>query len=368
NIQKNWFPELNVNGRFSYQSDVVTVALEDAPIPVAFPEVPRDQYGLNLDLSQTLYDGGVNSRKKALEKAEAEAEFQQVKVDLYGIREQVNQLFFNFLILRENLGNMEINLENLVRRREVLQTGLNHGVVLESDLMVMDVEILRVRQAMAEIASGMRSCLEALEVLCGRDFREHAVLVRPEPEEIPQEEGTRPEYRLFELREATLDAGKELQSRKRIPVLYAFGQTGYGKPGYNMLNDEWDFYYMVGAGIRWNIWDWDRSRSEATILEQQKQLLRSRRAAFDQQLESRMVQEKARIAQYRETLALDEQVLALQKEIADRAATRLENGTLTATDYLIELNKENQARNRLTTHQLQLIQSLVNYRTLQGKL
>ena len=45
-----------------------------------------------------------------------------------------------------------------------------------------------------------------------------------------------------------MEAGKELVGKRRMPVLYAFGQTGYGKPGYNMLSDEWDFYYLVGAG------------------------------------------------------------------------------------------------------------------------
>ena len=45
----SWYPSLNLNGKLSYQSDVVTVALTDPSIPVDFPEVPHDQYGLNLD-------------------------------------------------------------------------------------------------------------------------------------------------------------------------------------------------------------------------------------------------------------------------------------------------------------------------------
>ena len=39
--------------RLSYQSDVVTVAIAEPTLPVEFPEVPHDQYGLNLDISQT---------------------------------------------------------------------------------------------------------------------------------------------------------------------------------------------------------------------------------------------------------------------------------------------------------------------------
>jgi outer membrane protein TolC len=368
NIEKNWLPELNVNGRLSYQSDVVTLDLGDAPIPIKFPEVPHDQYGLNLDLSQTLYDGGINRRKKELERAEAEVDLQQVKVDLYGIREQVNRLFFTTLVLQENRMNLGINMDNLKKRREVLQASFENGVVLESDLQMLDVEILRVRQAILEIEAGKEACLEAMGVLCGKDSLEDAILVKPVADSMRQGAGSRPEYRLFELQEASMNAGQELLRRKRVPVLYAFGQTGYGKPGYNMLNNKWDFYYMAGAGLRWNIWDWNQSRQEAKVLEQQKRMLGHRKVAFDRQLESLSVQEKARMEQYRETLELDRQVLELQKEITDRAATALENGTITATDYLIEHHKESQARVRLTTHQIQLMQASVNYLTIQGNL
>ncbi|HER09539.1 MAG TPA: TolC family protein [Bacteroides sp.] len=368
NIEMNWFPEVHVNGKLSYQSDVVTLAMDNPLVPLEFPEVPHDQYGLNLDLSQTLYDGGINRRLKALEQAEAEAELQQVEVDLYGIREQVNQLFFTTLVLQENRMNLAINLDNLTKRREVLQTSFENGMILESDLMMLDVEILRVKQAIVELEAGKKACMEALGVLCGRDFPGDVVLVKPFPEGIGGADGSRPEYRLFALKEASLDAGKELLTRKKVPILYAYGQTGYGKPGYNLLSNEWDYYYMVGAGIRWKLWDWNQSRREAMVLEQQKQLLRNRKDAFDQRMESLKLQERAKMEQYRETLELDEQVLALQKKITARAASELENGTLTATDYLIELNKESQARIRYTTHQILLKQSHINYLTIQGNL
>jgi hypothetical protein len=46
----------------------------------------------------------------------------------------------------------------------------------------------------------------------------------------------------------------------------------------------------------------------------------------------------------------------------------LSNGTITATDYITELNKESMARISLATHQVQLMQSIANYLTIQGNL
>ena len=100
----------------------------------------------------------------------------------------------------------------------------------------------------------------------------------------------------------------------------------------------------------------------------QQQVLLNQRATFDKELESLLVQEEARIEQYRQTMEMEEQVVALQQEISEFAAVKLANGTITATDYVTELNKESLARNRLATHQVQLMQAMANYLTIQGNL
>ena len=109
-----------------------------------------------------------------------------------------------------------------------------------------------------------------------------------------------------------------------MPVLYAFGQTGYGKPGYNMMNQDWDFYYMVGAGLRWNIWDWSIPENEKQVIGYQQQLLQNQRATFDKELESQLVQEEAKIEQYRQSHGIGEsRWWHLQQEISEHAAVKV---------------------------------------------
>jgi len=336
----SWYPNLQLNGKMSHQSDVVTVALTDPSIPVAFPEVPKDQYGLNLDLTQNLYDGGMASARKHYEEALTSANLQQVEVDLYRLKGKVNSYYFAVLLLQENLRNLEIHLENLQAREEAMQTALASGTLLEADMKVLEVEKLKVRQSMLELSSRRSAFLEALGILCGLDLSEDTVLEMPRFEDYRAGQVNRPEYRLFDLKDAYMEVGKELLSRKRMPVLYAFGQTGYGKPGYNMLNPEWDFYYRVGAGISWKLWDWNQTNNEKKVIGYQQQVLQNQRATFDKELTSLLVQEEARIDQYRLSMEMEEKVVELQHEIAEHAAVKLENGTLTATEYVTELNKE----------------------------
>ena len=364
----NWYPSLDLNGKVSYQSDVVTVTLANSDIPVKFPEVPHDQYGLNVDISQTLYDGGMTKQMKMYEQAATAADIQQVEVDLYGLKGKVNQFYFAILATQENNKSLEVHLENLQARLKVVEMAFENGTIVESELKVVKVEILKVRQSMLEVEARRKSYFEALNVLCGMQFDVNTELDRPIFGEVAGDEVNRPEYHLFDLKDASMEAGKELISKKRMPVLFAFGQTGYGKPGYNMMSDKWDYYYMVGAGLRWNIWDWNSTNRERQVIEHQQSILQNQRSSFDKELESLRVQEVAKIEQYKKSMKLEEEVLQLQIEISEQAAYQLENGTITATDYITELNKESIARINLAMHEVNLMKSIANYLNIQGNL
>jgi outer membrane protein TolC len=364
----SWYPSLDLNGKLSYQSDVVTVALTDPTIPVSFPEVPHDQYGVNIDITQNIFDGGISHSRKVYEESMMEADLQQVEVDLYGLKGKVNQFYFAILVLQENRQNLEIQLENLEARHGVVEIAVTNGTLQETDLHVIEVEELKVKQSLIEVESRRQSFMDALRILCGEEINDDTKLEIPQFEGVEAPGWNRPEFRLFDLKQAAMESGKELAGKKRMPVLYAFGQTGYGKPGYNMLSEKWDYYYMVGAGIRWKIWDWSNSAREKQMIGYQQQILENQRTSFDREMESLLVQEEARVEQYRKTLEMDRRVLELQERISQQAVVRLENGTITATDYITELNKTNLARITLATHQVLLLQSTANCLTIQGNL
>ncbi len=367
-VSTTWYPSLDLNGKLSYQSDVVEVTLTDPDIPVEFPQVPHDQYGLNLDIIQNIYDGGISRGKKTLEEAVMAADLQQVEVDLYRLKGRVNQYYFAVLVLQENRRNLEIHLQNLEARYETVQTAVTHGTMLETEMHVLEVEKLKLKKSMIELDSRKKSHMGALRVLCGEGMDENAILENPQFESFESGSMNRPELKLFDLKHKSMEAGKELVGKKRMPVLYAFGQTGYGKPGYNMMSENWDHYYMLGAGLKWKIWDWNTTSREKQLIGYQQQILQTQRASFDKELESLMVQEEASMEQYTLTMEMDQQVLELQNKISEQAAVQLENGTMTATNYITELNKESLARITLATHQVMLMQSKANYLTIQGNL
>jgi len=56
----------------------------------------------------------------------------------------------------------------------------------------------------------------------------------------------------------------------------------------------------------------------------------------------------------------------LREKVKIAANAQLENQVISSSDYVREVNAEDQARQTLITHQLQLLQAKINYNTLAG--
>lgn len=72
-------------------------------------------------------------------------------------------------------------------------------------------------------------------------------------------------------------------------------QAGYGNPpGNNFLSDKADIYYSLGAGLKWNIYDWGKNSNERKTLAIQQQLLEIRRGAAEESLQRMLTLEDGR--------------------------------------------------------------------------
>jgi outer membrane protein TolC len=173
NISANWLPTLDLNGKASYQSDVVTIEIDNTSFPITFPEMPHDQYALNLDVRQTIYDGGLSQQARLYEQRKTEAAIQQVYVETYRVREQVALLYLAALAAEENRNNLEIILSSLKARENALLSAVTNGVASETDLQVIRVEILKVLHSLSETDAAKKGAIEMLTVYTGLDLGEN---------------------------------------------------------------------------------------------------------------------------------------------------------------------------------------------------
>jgi len=368
NLKSNWYPSLEINGKVSYQSDVVSIDIDQPGLMLTFPEMPNEQFGLNLDIRQTIYDGGYTKKKKQYEQLSTAVNLQSVEVDLYSLKEQVSNVYFTILALQENRKTLEIALENLKAREDVLESAVKNGIAEENDLWMIKVETLRLLQSISEIDAGRSGAMAMLRVYTGRELKENTMLELPFIEYSEPSEIVRPELQWFDLQSEVMDAGKDLSSVKRMPRFFAFGQAGLGMPGYNMLSDQVDTYYLIGAGLQWKIWDWNTTNRDKQILEKKKQMMLNSKETFSMNITAAMEKELQQTAHYKSSLELDDKMLGMRMAITKNASSKLDKGVISATDYLQILNEENRTRIHRSGNKIKLFKSIATYQLLKGTL
>jgi outer membrane protein TolC len=78
-------------------------------------------------------------------------------------------------------------------------------------------------------------------------------------------------------------------------------------------------------------------------------------------------QQQWEIEKFNQLINTDVGIIDLREQVKVASSAQLENGVITANDYLREVNAEDQARQALITHRLQLLQAQINYQTTLGK-
>ncbi|MEI6575748.1 MAG: TolC family protein [Bacteroidota bacterium] len=365
-LSDTWLPKLDMNGQASYQSDVTELGISTAFFKP--PVIDKDIERLNLNVSQVIYDGKQVSTQKAIEQANLQLDQQNVEIQLYQIREKINLLFFAYAFYEENDKILLKFQEDLSLKLKNAESGVAHGVLLESEADVIRAELVKMEQRIIELDDERQNALDMLSQWTGQNLSlsRHAGMPKADIGGAAGIKSIRPELVGFELQQSRLEANKNLVSTKNIPKLAAFGEAGYGKPGYNMFHDGFDTYYMLGAKLSWSMWDWHQARKEKDILDFQKEIVSTQSEAFELNTKVAAIKQISEVQKYRDLMQKDDRIIGLREKISHSAAAQLENGVITSTDYLIELNQEIQARMSKETHRLQEVKARVDFLTIQG--
>ena len=367
NTNSNNLPSVLLNAQATYQSDVTSVNIPSIPgvSGLQIPSQSKDQYKAWVDVRQNIWDGGMVKVANALESAQNAVNVQGVEVELYKVREQVNQLFFSSFLLQENLNILERKEETLQEKEKQMESAVKNGVLLASELDVLRAELLQLKQQRVELQSSFEVCIASLAILTGKSVSEIGRLSIDST--VDSSKSARPEIELFGKQESLLTAKIDMLKKERNPVLFGFGQAGYGRPGLNMLQDDFDPYYMVGVGLKWNVLDWKNLKRNKDIVKMEKQLVQSQQNAFERGVEIALEAENRKIEQITEILKTDAEHIQLRETITKSAASQHENGAMTTSDYLKELNAEMTANIMMKTHQVQLELAKANCRFIIGE-
>ncbi|MFD2886155.1 TolC family protein [Chitinophaga cymbidii] len=364
NIKTNYLPQVELNGQATYQSAVTSIPIKLPNMDI--PELSKDQYKATIDVKQLIYDGGATASQRDLQLAQQQAENQKTEVELYKLRQQVLQVYFNALLWNEHIAAREQMMAEMKQRKERLQAGVENGTVLASQVDQLQAELLKTEQQHFEAKTGRTAAYKVLSLLTGKDVPENTRLQLPAAAQEKSEALNRPELRLFRLQTDVLQQQSKLTGTRAMPKVSAFAQGGYGRPGLNMLENKFDFYYLAGLRLNWTLWNWRKDRTERAIIREQEENIQTQSDAFALNTRVQLQQQSSEIANLTGAIERDREIVELRTKVKNVSAAQLDNGVLTVHDYLTDLNAETQAVIAQRTHEIQLVYATLYYQVIKG--
>ena len=357
NIAKEWLPQINVVGQATYQNEVTQ-------LPFALPNssvepLSKDQYKVYADIQQTVYDGGLISNQKKLAKIQSETEIQKNEVELDKLEERINQIYFGILQSQEQLKQTEITKNDIENGLKKASAQLEYGTIFRSQVDVLKAQLIGLEQRQIEIESLRKNLIETLSLFTKKDFSENTVFETPE-KLLLTGENNRAELKLFTLQQQILETQKSLVESKNLPKLGAFFQSGYGKPGFNMLRNEFDVFNISGLRLQIPISGYYTKKNDLALLNTQQQDLEIQKENFLFNQNFSTIRNNEELEKLQKLIQKDEELIVLRQSIKKASLAQLENGVINTSDYLREVNAEEQARIQKMTHEIQFLLTQYN--------
>ena len=364
NIGKARLPQIAFNAQATWQSDVTHIP---GNMPGA-PTIDKDQYRAVIDVSQTVWDGGAVRSQRKIAEAGNEIERQNVEVSLYTIRERINNLFFGILTIDEQLKQLEIFENDLQTSKKLVASFLKNGIAMPSDIDAVQVEILNVSQKRIEFTSSRKTYVAMLSAMIGETVNDDVQLIKPEEPVINRHtEIARPEMALFAKQNDMFDAQLDGIKARNMPRFSLFVQGGYGKPGLNMLSNDFDFFAIGGARFNWNFGNLYSSKNESNLLANSKNMVNVQQETFVFNTNLQLTQARQEIQKAKELMQTDDEIIALRQRVKTAGESKYANGVYTVNDLIKDVNAENQARQAKILHEIQYLMNIYYYSVVSGQ-
>lgn len=366
-IDKGWLPRISAYGQATVQNAVPSFPESLSGVLQQMGQsmkgLDKLQYKIGVDISQTIWDGGMSRARRDVSRLTSETQRKNIDVELYAVRQRVENLYFAILLTEEQIAQTGNALALVKGNLEKLRSMLRNGTAMQCDVDMVAAQALTMEQDITRARSAVRGYRQLLEIFIGESLADRA-LVMPYAQLPSDMRPERPELSLFENRIAAAQASRRLSDVSLMPKVGFFAQTWYGYPGFDyfksMMNRNLSFNIMAGVKVTWNIDAFYTKKNTArrTAVDTGNVMAEKETFLFNTGMQSVSQQEK--ISGLRSVMADDAKIIELRTNVRKAAESQLENGVIDATALLTKITDENQAKLTARFHEIQLIQEIYN--------
>lgn len=362
-ISKAFLPQIMVGGSFTSQSDVTSIPISLPNMNI--PELSTEQYKVYGDISENLTDILITKKQQEISMLSATMEKVSLDAELEKLTDRINQLYFGILLLEAQNSQMDIMLNDIDASLKRLKASVQNGVALESNLYILEAERLQIEQSKAELESGRKLLTKTLSLFIHDTIAENTTFLMPK---VTAGNHTilRAENAIFDTQIDLLSAQEQMRSLRNIPRISLFLQSGYGNPALNMFAGEGEFYYIYGARLQWNISSLYSNKQDKQLIKIKQSSVEVQRDVFQFNISLQIEKQKSAIEKQQKLMEKDYEIIALREKVKNASEAQLNNGTITANEYMSNVNAESRAKMQLEAHKIQLLLEQYTLQTIEG--
>lgn len=341
-----WLPSLKLGGQATWQSQVTSVPIEFPGINIPTPT--KDQYRVTADVQQTIWDGGMIQAQEQLLKAQTAVQQQSLETQLYAIKEQVIQTYFNIRLAQDQLNLLQTQQQSIQGRLKQIHDLVNAQITSISDERQLEMKAEELALNILDARAQKQVALDALETLTGQPYDTTAVF--EDYTMATADETQHPMIALYARQTEATKAQETIILRQNRPQIGAFATAGYGRPGLNMLSNEFDTYAIVGARLTWDLSKFYNGTQKHALAVQrlQREQIQDQQDAWQKGQDVQMQREENALASAERSRDSWDRRLALAQANRKDYEGRYDAGLVAYSELLDRITEEQTAEQMVT--------------------
>ncbi len=349
NASMAWLPRVSIQGQASWQSEVTKLPFDNKVMSEMVPgfegaTLSKDQYKASIDLNQTIWDGGVIKAQKGIVEKQAQADRARVESKMYELRSRINQLFFGCLLQQTLIAQNDLLKEQLNVNLKQVEALKSNGMANEVDVDAIVVEQLTAEQKGYELEMSYEAYLDMLGALTGKTFSKDTKLLTPARIASFSSAISRPELEMYKGQAQLLAEQNKLLKAGLMPKFSLFAQGGYGRPGLDMLKDQFDPFFIGGIRFNWDIGRFYTLKNERNKVNNSISMVETQRKTFLFETELQLMKQKVELRNLEKLIRADDKIIDLRHKQTKAAEVKLDYGVISTNDLIRIVNAESLVR------------------------
>ena len=144
-------------------------------------------------------------------------------------------------------------------------------------------------------------------------------------------------------------------------------QGGIGRPGLNILKNEFEPYYTVGVKLQWNLGALYSRKNDIRKIAVQKERIERQQEAFVLNTMLDVTDQLNEVHKAEHVLEQDREIIRLREEIRQAGEEQYKQGVIMLTDLMEMIDEEFNARVAQSLHQVQLVMAICDLKNTLGQ-